>query len=1188
MPKETREKTGNQRNSTPYNVSNSSFAQRITSKVAQFIPTGWVSGWSEQGGNNESSIQQFATNQVQAEINPNLTQVQVEINHVDTPILSQSSKKSSLPNHNNMASNSNNRTAYASLAALGNETCSPILNSERHPRDYQAVGSSGFSQSNKPVQNVFVASTPAFNINKQPSGNGDNGSDSGESTSGCSSLVSQSNKLRVGGVDLGRSKSLFPNRQIPTEEITKSHNRSSGPHFDSTLFNSRSPSLNKSVNLSPFYPGRTMYGGAATYRKHSISSSSNKSSTSPSVFTPFLRQRASLCNQSNVNPSPITLPKMSVVAENILKTINAMTPVTRLMTMPRPEEVNPSPTSIRSNGQGSGVKRKLPELQIPTVVNTSLIHLKGSERKNMLSRSVHETLSSSSSSDEDLNYEIVSNDAKRSLKEKMKRIKRGKSRHEESQADTGDPVSLPNAVLNVPTLPVIDIPLLSGGIDVSFSDPVECQDFNFSSESSVLSISSNQDNTTSSSVNFMYNNTESTKAKPRASITLPPVEVSPNKSLGNIANKPSEISTPNLTYTWRCDICTNKQHTSDSICKSCNQPRSISIKQTDSGTSKSLSESFKPPPHTWECGACCVQNKPDAETCVCCTTPKPGATPAPSTAVGFGDLFKKPSNNWECPACMISNKSADNKCIACETAKPGSKPAASKPSNSLMSGPKFPFATSSDTGFKFGIDKVDAAKAPVSSSVDTKPSGAPSFSFGMPSVSAATSAQSVTTTSLPAFSFGVPKAQDSNTSDKKQTETSVSSSLTSPSAPSASPSPANSLMFKPAASETKTSSAAPVLNFVSPAVSSAAETVTNTSVSTPTFSFGNSNGPITKLSTDPVDVKAPESVKGSLFGTGSTSTPFLFGPTQPVNNTGANKSPVNSFGEKRVQFNLTNSNNSDQPPSKIPDFGKPATNAEPVKPLFGGSVFEKPKENNTSLFSFSSTNSNTSTVNNTTPAPSNIAPPPAFPTKPAENQNMFSFGTKPASTAFPIQQQSTPSAPLFAFGNATATPAPNPQPTLNSAFTFGASNNNSTPNFNIPPANQQPSMFGSTGGSASVFGATNNAQPAVAAPIFGSCGFSQSTPAQPAAASTPFAFGAPQPPNNNASMGFSFGTQNTAPVPNNNAGFSFGAPTAPPTFDPKMKPTFNFTSGAPTTFNAQPGQGLNSGRRIIKKAVRRK
>ncbi len=42
----------------------------------------------------------------------------------------------------------------------------------------------------------------------------------------------------------------------------------------------------------------------------------------------------------------------------------------------------------------------------------------------------------------------------------------------------------------------------------------------------------------------------------------------------------------------------------------------------------------------------------------------------------LGSMFKKPSGGWECDACMVQNKSDAEKCVACETPRPGSKPAA--------------------------------------------------------------------------------------------------------------------------------------------------------------------------------------------------------------------------------------------------------------------------------------------------------------------------------------------------------------------------------------------------------------------------------------------------------------------------------------------------------------------------------
>ncbi|XP_017051857.1 nuclear pore complex protein Nup153 isoform X2 [Drosophila ficusphila] len=56
---------------------------------------------------------------------------------------------------------------------------------------------------------------------------------------------------------------------------------------------------------------------------------------------------------------------------------------------------------------------------------------------------------------------------------------------------------------------------------------------------------------------------------------------------------------------------------------------------------------------------------------------EPAARPSQPTMngapplMGFGNQFKKSSNEWECDVCMVRNKAEVSKCVACETAKPG-------------------------------------------------------------------------------------------------------------------------------------------------------------------------------------------------------------------------------------------------------------------------------------------------------------------------------------------------------------------------------------------------------------------------------------------------------------------------------------------------------------------------------------
>ncbi|KAI1886202.1 hypothetical protein AGOR_G00211560 [Albula goreensis] len=103
-------------------------------------------------------------------------------------------------------------------------------------------------------------------------------------------------------------------------------------------------------------------------------------------------------------------------------------------------------------------------------------------------------------------------------------------------------------------------------------------------------------------------------------------------------------------------------------------------------SSDSASESsskFKPAAGSWNY---------DTGDTVCLDT---RTGPPPS---GFGTLFAPPTGSWECDTCLVQNKAEASKCVACETPKPGTgvkpaltlpafteAPTASTPSNSNSS-----------------------------------------------------------------------------------------------------------------------------------------------------------------------------------------------------------------------------------------------------------------------------------------------------------------------------------------------------------------------------------------------------------------------------------------------------------------------------------------------------------------------
>uniref|UniRef100_A0A4W5LMV7 Nuclear pore complex protein Nup153 n=1 Tax=Hucho hucho TaxID=62062 RepID=A0A4W5LMV7_9TELE len=109
-----------------------------------------------------------------------------------------------------------------------------------------------------------------------------------------------------------------------------------------------------------------------------------------------------------------------------------------------------------------------------------------------------------------------------------------------------------------------------------------------------------------------------------------------------------------------------------------------------STTTPSLGDLFKAPTGSWDCDVCMVQNKPTDTKCV---TPRlnsgsslaktdsklfttlsglEGSTTTTTTpAATFGALFAKPAGSWDCDTCLVQNKPDAVKCVACETAKPG-------------------------------------------------------------------------------------------------------------------------------------------------------------------------------------------------------------------------------------------------------------------------------------------------------------------------------------------------------------------------------------------------------------------------------------------------------------------------------------------------------------------------------------
>ncbi|KAG7469735.1 hypothetical protein MATL_G00131900 [Megalops atlanticus] len=108
-------------------------------------------------------------------------------------------------------------------------------------------------------------------------------------------------------------------------------------------------------------------------------------------------------------------------------------------------------------------------------------------------------------------------------------------------------------------------------------------------------------------------------------------------------------------------------------------------------------DKFKPAAGSWSCETCLLSNSPSLTKCAACNAEKPNTgsapsesdskpTPAPSAqagapSVGLGTLFAATAGSWECDTCLVQNKPDVVKCVACETRKTGTgvKPALTLP-----------------------------------------------------------------------------------------------------------------------------------------------------------------------------------------------------------------------------------------------------------------------------------------------------------------------------------------------------------------------------------------------------------------------------------------------------------------------------------------------------------------------------
>uniref|UniRef100_A0A3Q3X2J2 Nuclear pore complex protein Nup153 n=1 Tax=Mola mola TaxID=94237 RepID=A0A3Q3X2J2_MOLML len=565
-------------------------------------------------------------------------------------------------------------------------------------------------------------------------------------------------------------------------------------------------------------------------------------------------------------------------------------------------------------------------------------------------------------------------------------------------------------------------------------------------------------------------------------------------------------------------------------------PSSSATTTTSSLTSSTgFGDLFKPPPG-WSCDVCLVQNKSSDTKCVCCMAPQPNSSSSTSTD-NFGTLFSKPVGTWECDTCLVINKPDAVKCVACETAKPGTglKPSLTIPSAfsavKTTSTPTAPVSTGF-IGFGDKFKKAEGAWECDSCMVENKAED----------------------TKCVACTSAKPAAKPGATEEPKAVGTSGSSTSSSggfkfgTSDSSAGSGSASGFKFGGSLSESSSSSG---------------------------FKFGGSSEGFKfgTASSDDNKSEEPAAVSGFKFG---ASSGVVFGTGSSNSESNASKSGF-SFGLSKAEDKMSTTTTTTSS-VRGPTFGSLQANKEPAAPTF---TFAKPEEKKDaapspapSAFLFGAASKDVDTA----PVPATSGGfsfgKPSVPTE--QPPPMFSFGKSAEKCETTTAEAPKPS---FTFGQNATDSSAAPKP----AFSFMDSNPTSS-NTTSSSSITTPSLFGTSSSSSTqapappaapstfIFGqpvtTSSDAPPAKAAFVFG-----QSQDNQPCAPSTASLNSAP-PPAPAPTQPFIFGASASAAAPAAAAAPSFGFGAAAPSLS--LSPTAPSAASSPFTFSSAPSGGFGA------------
>ncbi|GJQ87103.1 hypothetical protein Trydic_g23953 [Trypoxylus dichotomus] len=693
--------------------SNKSFVKKIKSRVSGFLP----SSLTRLFGSTESQVryreesddedeESFRIQPPTKRIKPNDT-----VNSVGFQFDSASTPK------------------YTTIDVPPNKT---HLNSVNHVENKLTFpepipGPSGY----KPTQNLSTSGKSSLNKQlytiENHITNGDKYSDSGES------VTSEYSSMLIGGKDVV-SENKRDSGNNATKDETKLiyginsrlndrslfSDRCTSPKTPNVSMSSRQPSFNSSVfgspNFvdrtlaskkilnSPFYSGRTTYGGASAYGRSLASLSSDYRSTARNTvqIKPV---------NDNVKYTLKTSSTLSKTARRILNTLEQYTtPISDAKKIPNPT----NPNRKRSTNPYSARERVASnrELQVPTVPD--LLKMKLKERLQDSTESVRQLANSSKSvlNREEYKIRTLEDDTNNSAKHTNKiKNKIYSTRQKDEPHRTAEEVKLPDVQLPITTLPSFDfsLPISKNTTATPKTNTTEtAKILTTTSTTKTVEKTSNTQKTIEidktevttlktskrSNSNTESNTTECKKSE-RSRVTeftfSDPLVIAENlKSIRAINNFIFSDPTPTSSTSNTPEVSKEKQN-EQALTKPASstplttttlknngenpikdrplQPMSVIPTSTLKPFKADLLAKFKASSDTWECNVCLIRNVNSKNKCAACDAAKPQATGKNQNPAGFGDKFKKADGQWDCKVCLVVNPGDKNKCVACEAPK---------------------------------------------------------------------------------------------------------------------------------------------------------------------------------------------------------------------------------------------------------------------------------------------------------------------------------------------------------------------------------------------------------------------------------------------------------------------------------------------------------------------------------------